>query len=217
MGRSLDYNCIQLVGANIAGVMRGVQPLIAVTLGISLLSEPVTWELIGGVLLIVCGVTITGLSPQVFRSGHAVLSSIPRKAFLFGMGAGLAWGIGPILIKLGLNGSDSPAAGAFISYLAATIVLGMSLWNQNRRAALVGMKSKTIGLFGLAGLFSAFANLMRYTALSMAPVSVVAPLFFISPVFLLVLSFLFNRKLEVFTINVIVGIITVTLGSILLV
>ncbi len=215
VGRSLMYNCVKLVGANRAQVIVRVSPLVAVILGISVLNEPLTWELAVGVLLIVCGLIVIVLNPQMFRGGHGLLSGIPYKAFLFGIGTGLAWGISPIMVKLGLGASVSPVAGAFISYTAATLILGISLWNHNRRDSLVGMSGRAAGLFCLVGLLSNTAQLLKYIALSMAPASVVVPIFSISPVFLLVLSFMFNRKLEVFTPAVIMGTIAVVVGTIL--
>ncbi len=217
VGRSLSYKCTQLVGANIANIIRRVSPLVAVILGLSLLRETLTWELAAGVLLIIGGVTLAGLAPQKSRSSNRMLSGIPRRAILFGLGAGLSWGISPILVKIGLGDSGSPLAGVFISYSAATIVIGALLWNRNKRAALASMKAKTVGLFVSTGLMSSTAQLMRYTALSLAPVSVIAPLFSINPIFVLVLSFIFNRKLEVFNTNIIIGTIIVVIGSLLLI
>ena len=52
--------------------------------------------------------------------------------------------------------------------------------------------------------------------LQLQPV-VVVPLIAIQPIFLLVLSFLMNRKLEVFSIPVIIGAVTVVIGGILIV
>ncbi len=217
IGRALSYNCVQLVGANASQIITRVSPLVTAFLGISVLSEQLTWELALGILLIVTGVVVIGLNPQVFRSGHGIPSSIRRKAFLFGIGAGILWGISPILVKLGLQDSASPVAGVFISYSAATITLGISLLSQKRRAIALSMKREAIGFFCLAGLFAGTAQLMKYIALSTAPASVIVPIFSISPVFLLLLSFLFNRKIEVFNPLVITGTIAVVIGSILLI
>ncbi len=215
VGRWLFYNCVKLAGANTATVMTRVGPLIAVSLGISVLGEPVTWKLIAGVLLIIFGVMLAGLNPQMFRSGQGLFTGISRKALLLGTSAGLAWGLTPIMVKLGLSGSSSPIAGVFISYLAANVALITFLSNHNRRDALLDTKLGVIGLFSLASLFSSTAQLMRYVALHMAPVSVVAPLFATSPVLLLIPSFLLNRKLEVFSRFIIIGAIAVVLGTIL--
>jgi uncharacterized membrane protein len=157
------------------------------------------------------------LNPQMFRSGQGIFSNIPGKAYLLGLGVGLAWGVNPIMVKFGLGSSGSPVAGVFISYAAAAIVTSTFLWNSGKRATLASMPRGALGFFGLTGLFSAVAGLMRYIALSLGPASVVSPVISTSPIFLLFLSYVFNRKLEVFSLNVIVGIIAVVVGSILLV
>lgn len=217
VGRSFNYNCVQMVGANIGSILVRLRIFVTVTLGVSMLGESLTWQLIVGVLLLIFGVTFAGLDFKAFRDGQGLFSHIPRKAFLFAFGASISWGISPILIKLGIDGSDTPTAGVFISFLAASIVLSLSLLNHGRRRALSGMSGKAVGLFCIAGLISCFANLMRFAALSMAPVSVVTPLVSISPVFLLLISFMFNRKLEIFSIPVIIGSILVVIASFLLV
>jgi len=74
----------------------------------------------------------------------------------------------------------------------------------------------TLGLFVLNGLLAGGVNLLRYLALNLSPASVVSPLFSTSPIFLLGLSFLFNRKIEVFGRFVVIGIIAVVIGSVLL-
>ena len=71
--------------------------------------------------------------------------------------------------------------------------------------------------FFTAGFLSCAANLLRYLALDIAPASVVTPLVSITPVFGLFFAFLLNRKLEIFSKPVIIGTITVVLGTILLI
>ncbi len=217
LARSLSYRCVQLYGANVSQVLLNSFPLFAVIFGISLLSEPLSWNLAIGAVLIVSGIMVMGLNPQMFRKGQGIFSGIPRKLFLLGIGVGLSWGTSPILIKIGLSGQTSPVAGAFISYTAAIVILGLSLVKRDRRLAINNMKVGTIALFILNGLLVGTAQLMNYTALSMAPASMVAPIFAISPVFLLTLSFLFSRKLEVFSAPVIAGTVAVIVGAILLV
>ncbi|MFC1938522.1 DMT family transporter [Chloroflexota bacterium] len=216
VARSLFYRCVQLYGAIVSQVMVRIYPIITVILGVSLLSEPLTWNLVIGAVLIVCGIIIISLNPQMFRSGQGIFKGVPRKLFLLGISAGLCTGISPILVKIGLSGQTSPVVGVIISYTAAVVILGLSLVNRDRRVAINNMKAGTIGLFILSGLFISAANLLRYTALSMAPASIIAPIYATSPVFVLTLSFLFNRKLEVFSAPVIAGTIAVIVGTILI-
>lgn len=217
VGSSLYYQCAQLVGANIANILSRVSTLISVVIGITVLHEPLSWQLAIGVLLITGGITLAGWSPRAFHNAHGQILKIPTKAYVLGFGNGVAWGLGPIFIKLGLKGSGSPLAGALITYLAATAALSISLMSLRRRTSTAHISGHAAGLFFIAGLFSFAANLTRFVALSLAPASVVAPLVATAPIFLLVFSFLFNRKLEVFSMPVIIGAVTVFIGGILII
>ena len=217
VGRSLYYGCVQLVGANIAGILRRTNILVSVVLGITLLDEPLSWKLVAGVSLIIAGITLTGLSPQTFRRADGKFARIPIRAVLLGFGCGLSWGISPIFIKLGLKGTGAAISGGFISFLAATVLLGITLMGRQRRVAVDQLTPRAAGLFFSAGLFSFSANLVRYLALSLAPASVVTPLVATEPVFMMIFSFIFNRQLEIFSRPVIFGSILVVMGTILLV
>ena len=217
VGRSLYYECVQLVGANIAGILRRTNILVAVGVGVTVLNEPLGWQLVVGVGLIVTGITLAGLSPQTFQQVEGGFSKIPPRAFMLGFEYSVAWGISPILVKLGLRGSGSPFAGAFISFLAATVILIFSLISRRRRSSFAHIGPKAALLFSTAGLLSFAANLARYVALSLAPASVVTPLVSIEPVVVLILSFVFNRRLEIFSKQVLIGTATVVVGTIILI
>jgi drug/metabolite transporter (DMT)-like permease len=216
VGRSFNYNCVQLVGANITNILSRADIPVSVVIGISILKEPLSWQLTFGVLLILFGIILAGLNTQLLQTSYGRLTRIPFKAFIFGFGCGVSWGIAPIFVKLGLKNSGTPTAGIFISYVAATIFLGISLLNQKRRGAITHMSGKAAGLFFVAGFLSCIANLLRYTALALAPASVVTPLVAITPIFGLFFAFIFNRKIEIFSRPVIIGTITVVMGTIFL-
>ncbi|MFC1815105.1 EamA family transporter [Thermodesulfobacteriota bacterium] len=217
VGRTLAYQCVQLVGANIASLLRRINILVAVVVGVSLLHEPLSWQLAIGVFLIIAGISIAGSSHQALRNSDGQFSKIPTKAFVLGFGCGVAWGLSPIFVKLGLKGSGSPIAGAFIAFVAATVVLSISLANRTRRSSIVQIIGPATGLFLIAGLLSFTAHLFRFLALNLTPASVVSPIISTSPVFLLVFSFLFNRKMEIFSRPVIIGAAMVVVGTIILV
>ena len=217
VGRSLFYGCVQQVGANVAGILRRTNILVAVILGIALLNEPLTWVLAAGVALIISGITLTGLSSQTFRNADGKFARIPAKALLLGFGCGLAWGISPIFIKLGLKENGAAVSGAFISYLAATVFLGISLIGRRRKTAADQLTLPAVVLFLSGGIFSFSANLVRYLALSLAPASVVTPLVSTEPIFMMALAFIFNRQLEIFSRPVMIGSVLVVAGTILLV
>jgi len=217
VGRTLIYHCIQLAGANLASILRRVDILVAVVIGIIALQETFSWQLASGVALIMTGIILAGLSPHAIRQSGGGLARIPARAYMLGFGCGLAWGISPICVKLGLKSWGSPIAGVFVSFLAATLVLGFSLFDARRRTMITEMAVNAAGLFFISGLLGCVANLIRYVALNIAPASIVSPLCKTSPVFLLFFSFLFNRRLEIFNRAVIIGTLMVVLGTIFIV
>ena len=217
VGRSLNYKLIQLVGANVGTILRRANILVSFIIGVFVLHEPLNWPLVIGVSLIITGITLPGLSRQMFLDSGGHFSKIPAKGFFLGFLISIVFGVSPIFVKLGLKESNLPLAGAFVSFLAATAVLSVSLISRKRRASIAHITIKAAGLVSMVGLMSFTANLLRYAALGMAPASVVVPLISISPIFLLFFSFTFNRKLEIFNRSVIVGTVLVVFGSILLI
>lgn len=217
VGRSLSYKCIKLVGANIASIFRRVNIIVAVVIGVSLLNEPLSWDLAVGVFLIITGITIPGFNYGTLDSSYGGFSKIPKMAWITGFGCGVAWGLSPIFIRVGLSAGGSPIAGALISFSAGSAILSMSLLNMKRRSSFSTMSGRAVLLFFLGGVFSLTAHLFRYTALGLASVSVVAPIVSTSPVFTLLLSFFFNRKVEFFSAPVIIGTIMVVVGTIVII
>jgi len=217
MGRTLSYGYIQMVGANIGNILSRSDILISVVIGVGLLNDPLRWHLAVGVFLIIAGVVLTGLGTRQIYDPYWELARIPVRALLLGLGAGFCWGISPILVKLGLRGVGSPIAGAFISFLAASLFLGLSLPTERTRRAISQTSAMAAGLFFIAGSFSFAANFVRYVALKLAPASVVTPLASTVPVFVLLFSFIFNRKLEIFNRPVIIGAFAVVIGTLFLV
>ncbi len=217
IGRSLYFYCTQLVGANIAAIFSRVAPLVPFILGVTILSEPLSWQLTIGVLLIITGATIAGLTPQELKGDKKPLSSTMVKAILVGIGAGLTFGVSAVFIKVGLSSSNLPVAGAFISFSAATLGTATSLVKYEKRTAFFSMSIRAVSLFCVTGLLVALAQLLRFIALGIAPVSVVAPLFSVIPIFTVLFSFLLNRRLELFSKTVVIGAIAVVAGTILLI
>ncbi|MDF1590127.1 MAG: EamA family transporter [Desulfobacterales bacterium] len=217
IGRWMFFKSVQFSGANITSILRRTDSLVALLLGVALLGEPLSFPLVFGILLTVFGVIITSLNPNMVRDKQAPFLNLSSKALFFGLGTGVLWGITPVLMKVGLQGSNAPVAGAFISFFAATVALSFSLLNRDRRNSFSQLPCKVIGLYCMVGLLAGIANMFRFLALNLSPASVVTPLLSTTPVFLVAFSFLFNRKLEVFNLPVIVGTIAVVIGAILLV
>jgi transporter family protein len=217
VGRTLIYRCSQLLGANISSILIRTSVLISVIIGIVFLKEPLNWRIAAGVLLITVGIMLTGTSSQMFRGADGSFSKIPAMPLLLGLGCGFSIGISFVFARLGLKDSGAPMAGVLVAYIAATIVLGFFLFNRRKRRLLFQLPGRVAGLFFFTGILSLAANIARFGALSLAPASIVAPLVWTYPIFLLFFSYLLNRKIEIFNRIVVFGTITVVAGSLLLI
>jgi drug/metabolite transporter (DMT)-like permease len=217
VGRSLNYRSVQLVGANLTGILRRSSPLMAVFLGVVVLGETVTGTMLFGLLLILLGVGLVGWTPWQPRGGKNSFLQIGPKGVLLGIGAGVCYGISPLMIKMALNSYSAPLAAVLITFVGAAAVFAVSSMAGRKRAELFTMEKATFWWFVISGLVVVLAQVSRFLALSMAPISIVSPLFDTSPIMVVILSFFFNRKLEVFSKSIVFSAIVVVIGSLFLI
>lgn len=210
LGRLLSYTAFRLIGANKAGAILRTQTFYAVIFGVLLLKEPLTVYLVSGVLCIFGGLTLISLEKE---GGDA---KIRARGILAALGGALFWGTSGILIKPVVAEIGSAYTAAFVSYIAACLVLTGSLFGQGQRAQLTNLNRKTITFLALGGVFNAIAQLFRYIALIYSPVSVVTPITGTTTLFVFFLSFAVNRKIEVFTWKVFISIVATVVGTFLL-
>ncbi len=217
-GRLLGYNAYRLIGANKASAFTRTTPFYTLTFGALFLNEPLTPTLILGVLCIFSGAMLVGTERKSVSEGtQGRFSGTELKGILAALGSALCWGISPVLIRSVVGEIGSPSAAAFVSYVAASIVIAFLLFRRRFREQLVQLRSSaTLIRLVIAGLFVSTAQLLTYTALSLSPASMVTPLVSTSILFLFLLSFLLNRNIEVFTLKVILGMAAAVAGTFLI-
>ena len=217
-GRSLVYNAFRLIGANKAGALSRTNPIYAVMFGVIFLNELLTISLILGVLCIVTGAILIGLEKEsVSGVGHSGFSGTEAKGILAALGGAVFFGTSAVLIRPVVEEVGSPFIGAFVSYAAASVVMAfffVKRGNRQQMARLHLFPSAIIYLLA-GGILISVAQLLRYTALVYSPASIVVPLLGTSVLFTFFLSLLINRKIEVFTIKIISGIVCVLAGTFL--
>jgi len=131
----------------------------------------------------------------------------------FGIGAGLAYGLGSVLIRRGITGTTPPLVGAAIALLSGTLSLA-TIGARDFKASLT--KRKAVVLLLISGVAAAGGIISNFFALSLAPVVVVSPLQSTSPIFALLLSHLFLGHLERITLRLVIGSFLVVGGVILI-
>ena len=210
IGRYMIFDSIRLIGANKATPLGRTHALFAVLFGIILLHEPLTVPLIPGALFIVGGATLVSFKREVG------ISNAQTRGILLGLGSGSCAGVSAMLIRLAMAEIGSPYAAAFISYVAASLIMAVLLCHRKLRVQLFQLTRSSLYILVIAGIFSLAAYLLRYAALGYSPISVVQPLMATGVLFVFFLSFVLNRKIDVFNWRVIAGILFVVAGTFLL-
>ena len=140
------------------------------------------------------------------------------EGYLFATLAAVMYGTSPILIRAALmDAARTAAIGTFVAYFGASAVLMATLVLPGRRQLIGAINVRYMRLFGGAGLAVFLAQLLRFSALSVADVSVVNPLQRMANVFTVILTWIFNRSLETITLRVVIGVLVSFAGSALLV
>ena len=201
-GRLLRFVAIDRVGPSTAVALINLNPLIAAAIAILLLGERAALATVVGTVAIVLGTVL--LSASGHRAGFR-----PRDLALPLLSA-VCFGLVAILRKLGLAGAGA-LTGSAINVTTALVAYGAFLLASGRRDVLA-WRSEGVLFFVAAGVAENAAVLLYIVALGMGTVSVVAPLYGASPIFVLIFSFFFLRGVEVLTRRVVGGTVLIVLG-----
>ena len=233
IGRYFNYRASAAIGATRTAPMQALIVPYAIGIAWFFLDEPVTLMMGVGILFILVGPSI-----MVQRKGKprpdAANTRVPPRGGSTETSAGtfqlrqvegyscafatiFCYGTSPILIRAAIGEIDGISIyGGFVSYVAASLALIVTLAIPTRRGLIKEMNFSTVRLFLSAGVFAFLAQMFRFMALAVAPVAVVTPLQRTAAMFTLVLSFALNRHLEVINLRVVLGIVFSVTGAVLL-
>lgn len=201
-GRMSRFAAIEKVGASIASSVGNLTPLIATVLAIALLGERVTLPVVLGTVVIVVGTVLLSLSGARlgFRPWMIVLPLVSATCF----------GIVQIIRKVALGGVG-PVSGAAINTTTAFVAFSVvMLMTRNRGLTVLGGRS--LAYLIAAGVTENAGVFILILALSYGSVSVVTPLLGASPLFVLLLTPLMLRGVEVLTARVVTGSLLIVAG-----
>jgi len=204
IGRSLLYKGIHLVGSNISGPIIASSALYVVLLSILILGErPTTYDILGTISIVI------GLTLITMRGARIVKS---YRGLIYAFAASIIFSITTILVKVGITSLNTPILATAISYTAALPPYLVLLIHSKFRSELFNTDYKILKYLTLAALTVNIAQLLRYISLSIGDASSVTPITNISPLFGIILSYIFNRSIEDFNIKIIIGAILVVTG-----
>ncbi len=212
IGRSLNYNSLRLIGANRAAPLLAANVLLATTFGMIFLHEHLSLLRALGICTIFLGLVLIGTSAERGSASSKIERRVLFKGMALGLGAGMCYGISPLFVKIGFREIGSPFAGGLVSYAAAGLIVLIFLAKEERRRGLGKLTKSAFFPMLVGGTTVALAQIFRYIALGFAPINVVAPLIATNNIYVPFLSFLVNRKMEVFSVKVLGGTAAVIVG-----
>ena len=220
-GRYWNYRAVKEMGANLSGGVQQFTLVAALGFAMILLDENLTVLRVIGIALVVLGPAIMTGRPAPSGGGG---EGEKTKAFRTNMGAGywaalmatLGYGLSPTLVRAGLAETGLSLAGGLISYVSATMALALIMLIPGRAAHILGVDRGAAKWFTISGVFVFFAQMFRYFALAIAPVTVVTPIQRLSLVFRVGLSTVLNPEHEVFDARVVIGVVVSLLGMLAL-
>lgn len=164
----LTFRSNEQLGPTVTGAVSGTAPLFAILAAGLLLGERIPAQATVAALAIVTGVGIISWN----RGG--VRPRITGLSLLWPLSGAVLRGLAQAGVKVGLLLWPSAFAASLIGYVVSSItVIGF-----NRLARGEGPKrtKRNLAWFALTGILNGSAMLLMYTALSLAPVSLVAPI-----------------------------------------
>ncbi|MFC2013967.1 DMT family transporter [Chloroflexota bacterium] len=217
-GRFLSYNSIRLIGANKASAFLRTTPFYTVVLSVIFLNEAITISLVFGVLGIFVGAVLVSTERKsVSTDKQGGFWGTEFNGILNALGGALCWGISPVLIRPAVVELGSSIVASFISCSAASIVMAFFFFRRQHREQLAQLRNFAyLTPIIISGIFVGIAQLLNYSALRYSPANMVTPLIGTSVLFVFFFSFFLNRKIEVFTLKVILGMVATVVGTYLI-
>ncbi len=217
LGRLSGYEAFRLIGANRATPITQISPIITLFLSWIFLREQPTYFIAFGAFLMVSGVVLISQERRSLSGQKKMPGREEIKGILLSLSAALCWGITPVLIKPSVEEIGSAAVGNIVSYLAAGLGICLLLFKARRRSdfSRLSLKKNILPMF-LAGLFTAAGQLFYFMALQRSPANIVTPLVSIEVLFIYIISYFANRRGEIFTVKVALGMIAMVVGTFLL-
>ncbi|MFC2033655.1 DMT family transporter [Chloroflexota bacterium] len=204
------YSAIRMLGANKAVSIARTNIIISILFGIFFLNEHVTAFLVIGALFIMAGAILVSIGNE---KGSV---RVPQKGVFLALGAALGMATSAAFIRLAMQEFPHVFAGTFLAYIASFIlIVFITVSSHSARRNLLLQKRETVLLLTVVSFAMLAAHVLRFAALIYSPVSVVQPLQGTIALFVFALSWIANRRIDVFNWRVIAAILLVSFGTFL--
>jgi drug/metabolite transporter (DMT)-like permease len=208
LARALFYEGITRIGVARAGPLRGVEPLFAAIIGVTILNEEPGLFVYLGTVLIVGSLWLISGKQQGDTTWRLVDALLPITAALIST-------ISQALRKQALKIIPDPfVAVAMVTTVSLILLLVFALGTG--RARQFRMPRQSFGYFLCAALVATVAQVLNFIALGRGQLAVIIPLLNTTPLFSVFFSALFLRNVETVNSRVIFGATLMVAGVVLI-
>ena len=192
----LTFRSNEQLGPTVTGAVSGTAPLFALLAAALLLGEKIPAQAAAASVAILAGVALLSWKPGSVNSGF------PGWSLLWPLSGALIRGFAQAGAKAGLLLWPNPFAASLIGYLVSSAaVTGASRF---RRTASPRATAHGVAWFVITGVLNGSAVILMYAALSLAPVSLVAPVVATYPLITALVSAVVLRE-EPLTLRMMAG------------
>jgi len=211
IGRYCNYRAINAIGNNLAGPIMQFNLVVSLSLAIVFLGETLTALRMLGIVMIVAGPAIVSRSQARGReqkvSAELLFSPRFAEGYFFAFLAAICYGASPALVRFASNGQGLSAglAGGVVAAFAATMFMALLLLVPGRWRELRATPPDAARWFLSSGMMVYVSQIFAYMAVSIAPVTITAPIIGLANVFRLHFARWLNPQHEVFGPEVVVA------------
>lgn len=209
--RLIYFKGMEAVGVSANASVFATYPMYSSILAVLILGEVLVVENWIGIICIISGIVLMEKNLSNSKTGP---KKTARKGFVFPLFASLTFSFSQIIKKQGLNTFNEPLLGVAIGYSLALLLYSLLLvFSKSARGSK--FSAEDLRLFWKPGAGIALAWLLSFLALSQENVSIVAPLLQTEFLFILFFSYVFLKKLENISYNLITSALMIVAGIVL--
>lgn len=234
ISRYCSYRAVRAIGSNLAGPVQETSMLVSLTLAVLLLGEKLSVLKLCGIVLVMAGPALIASGARAAvrkRAAEDVADDAAGRArtrprftpayaegYLFAILSSFGYGCSPVLVRSAIENASIGASitAGLISHIAAALVVGVVLLVPGSWSNVRSLDRTTGKWFLIAGFLVSTSQMLRYMALSIAPVTVVSPIQRLSLVFRVTFAWILNREHEVFSRIMFLGTFLSLCGAFLL-
>ena len=215
-GRVFYFKGIEKVGASRGDSIKATMPIFATIIAVLVLGESPTLIHLIAIVAVVIGVWIIMWEMLRNKSNDDIIGK--TKNLIYPIAAAICFGFEPNFARIGVLEGTPPQVGVSIKVLVALVGFALYfLWK--KKLPKISDVVQERGLFKWyigAGLANTSMMVFYYEAIARAPVTFVAPILQTSPLFVVIMSYLWIQDIERISWRLIVGVLVMIGAAIMI-